>query len=140
MAEERIEEYVPREVFDIQLQHINDRCSSEEKISELRFSSFQTSMERKFESLENRVDKKISGLENKIDGVESELKGDIKALDEKIDGVKSELTAKIEGLDKSIESLDKNQNKWFAIFGLALTFITIAIPFITIMAQKFFLN
>ena len=167
MAEERImEEYVPQRIFDIQLQHINERYSSEKELSGMRFDRFQTSMERKFESFENRVDKRISGLEKRIDGVEArlnnkidsvetklnsridkveadlketraELKGDIKALDQKIDVVAQNVINLEASVNARFDEIDKTQNKWFAIFGIALTFITVAIPFITIVAQKF---
>ncbi|MBR1486622.1 MAG: DUF4164 family protein [Synergistaceae bacterium] len=168
MAEERLIEmqYVPRDLFDIQLQHINERYSSEEKMTELRFDRFQASMERKFESFENRVDKRISGLEKRIDGVEArlnnkidsvetklnsridkveadlketraELKGDINALNQKIDAVAKNVINLEASVNARFDEIDKNQNKWFAIFGIALTFITVAIPLITIIAQKF---
>ena len=128
-------EYVPREVFNVHLQSIAEKNELERKIDVL-----DAKFTRNFDALNSKIDKVEATLNDKLDKTKIELQGQINVLAERIDGVEAKLTAKIEGLDKSIESLDKNQNKWFAIFGLALTFITVAIPFITIMAQKFFSN
>ncbi|MBR1486619.1 MAG: hypothetical protein IJ597_05130 [Synergistaceae bacterium] len=128
-------EYLPREVFNVHLQSIAEKNELERKIDAL-----DAKFTRKFDALDSKIDKVEAQLNDRLDKTKIELQGQINVLAERIDGVEAKLTAKIDGLDKSIESLDKNQNKWFAVFGLALTFITIAIPFITITAQKFFLN
>ncbi len=128
-------EYLPREVFDVHLQSIAEKSDLERRIDAL-----DAKFTRKFDALDSKINKVELTLNEKLDKTKIELQGQINVLSEKIDGVDAKLTAKIDGLDQRIESLDKSQNKWFAIFGLALTFLTITIPFITIAAQKFFLN
>ena len=129
MAEERVMEYVPREVFNVHLQQLADRHEIERKI------------DAKLDRTKIELQGQINALDKKIDSVKAELTEKINGLDAKltakIDGVDAKLTGKIDNLDKRLDDIDKNQNKWFAIFGIALAFITVAIPFITIMAQKF---
>ena len=133
----KIGEYVPQNIFDLHMQRIDERSASDEKIAEMRFDKLQNSTDLKFEALGSKVNEKNNGLEAKLDITRAELNGKIDALDAKLNGRIDAVERRLDGVEKAVENLDKSQNKWFAVFGIALAVITIAIPFLTVLAQKF---
>ena len=97
-------EYVPQREFDIYIQNIRERADSDKELTAERFD--------KFEAV---VDKKIS-----------ELSGEVKRLDVKIDKVEDFLSTAIAGVVDRLDDIKEYQNKWFTVFGILFTVITVA--------------
>ena len=143
-------EYVSQKIFDLRLDDIKYRTSTERERMDDKLDRFQAIMEKNFAEMRSMIsefrvelkgvqgdikalDKKVEGeikelrgeikaLDKKVDGDIKELRGEIKALDQKIDGV----NVRVDSVEKRIDDLHQSHNKWFALFGILFTIITIA--------------
>ncbi len=106
----RENEYVTREIHDLQLERIElliERNLSRQEviaagikadIAEL--SGEVKALDAKVDGLEKSVDEKINGLEKKVD---ERINGLEKSVDEKINGLEKKVDERINGLEKKID-------------------------------------
>ena len=55
-------QYVPRDIFDLQVQRIDERSASEKELTVMRFEKFQNSMEKSLILLKQGLTKKLTTL------------------------------------------------------------------------------
>ncbi|MBR2207462.1 MAG: hypothetical protein IJ859_01495 [Synergistaceae bacterium] len=114
-------EYVSQKMFDLRLDDIKYRTSTERERMDDKLDRFQAIMEKNFAEMHSMINEfrvELKGIEGDI----KELKGDIKALDEKIDAV----NMRVDSVEKRIDDLHQSHNKWFTLFGILFTIITVA--------------
>ncbi len=105
-------DYVPRELFDIHLQNIRERASSEKELTDERFEKLQAIMEK------NLAEYKV---------MIKEVNGRIDVLDEKLEHVTDTLTVAISGLNERIDDIHQSQTLWFTLFGILIAVVPIAV-------------
>ena len=91
-------EYVPRELFDMQIENIKERINSDKELNNERMEKLHAVMEKNFA-----------------------------LLDEKIEHVTDTLTTAINGLDKRIDDMHQSQTLWFTVFGILVAVVPIAV-------------
>ena len=111
-------EYVSQKMFDIRFDDIKYRTNTDRERMEDRLDKFQAIMEKNFAEMRTV----ISDFRGEVQGEIKELRGEIKNLNIRVDGVEK----RIDGVEKRIDDINQSQNKWFSLFGVLLTVISIA--------------
>ena len=94
---EMVIDYVPQREFDIYIQNIKERADSDKELTAERFDKFQAVMEKNF----------------------SEMKAEIKRVEDTV-------SVAVMGLSDRFDDMKDYQNKWFTVFGILFTVITVA--------------
>ena len=70
-----ITEYVPKELFDVHIQNIRDKASSDEKLSDACFLALDKLLDERFNRLQAVVEKNLAEFKAE----NSDIRGDIKS-------------------------------------------------------------
>ena len=121
-------EYVPQKIFDLQLDNLRYRTSTDRERMDDKIEKFQAVMEKHFAEMKSTV---------------NEIRGEIKVLDKKIDSVEEKLTGsingtneRIDGLEKRFDDMKEHQNKWFTVFGILFSAAAIIAPIAVAIIQR----
>ena len=132
-------DYVPRELFDIHLQNIRERASSEKELTDERFEKLQAIMEKNLAEYKVMM-KEVNG---RIDVLDEKIEHMAKNLDEKIEHVTDTLTVAInglgermDGLEKRIDDVHQSQALWFTLFGVLVAVVPIAVAVVQSFITK----
>ena len=105
-------EYVTRELFDLQIKHIEERANLDRELTNERMDKLQAVMEKNFATVNGRIDV----IEEKLEHVTDTLTVAINGVDKRIDD-----------LDKRIDDIHQSQTLWFTVFGILIAVVPIAV-------------
>ena len=92
-------EYVPKELFDIHIQNIREKASSDEKLTEARISSLERLLDERFNRLQAVVEKNLAEFKAE----NSEMRGDLKVTHSETRAEISEIRGEVKTLGERIE-------------------------------------
>ena len=101
-------EYVPQKLFDIHLQNMRERADADKELTAERLDKFEAVIERKISELTSEVRAMNVTINTRIDKTDAVLDNTVTSLIERINDVKDA------------------QNKWFTVFGVSLSLLTVA--------------
>ena len=132
-------EYVPQNIFDLHIQNIKERATSDRELFDERFEKLQAIMEKnlsEYKAIASEINGKIEVLNEKIENNKVYF-------DEKIEHVTDTLTVaindtntRIDDTNKRIDDMNASQNKWFMLFGILMTVVPIAVAIIQSFVGK----
>ena len=102
-----ITEYVPKELFDIHIQNIRDKATSDEKLTDARFLALEKLLDERFNKLQAIVEKNLAEFKAE----NTEIRGDIKAVAAKTEGGIDILTERIEHAIDTLSVAISNNNQ-----------------------------